>query len=65
MLTAFLGRELSRAGHPNGMAAAQQSIAIWQGAIVLAHGTQDLQILMRICADQESLLERDIASHSS
>ncbi|PCJ94303.1 MAG: TetR family transcriptional regulator [Hyphomicrobiales bacterium] len=64
ILTAFLGRELNRAGHPNGMAAAQQSIALWQGAIVLAHGADDFQILRRLCAEQHALLQRDIASHS-
>ncbi len=60
MLTAFLGRELMRAGHPNGMVAAQQSIALWQGAIVLAHGTSDPQILMRLCADQREVLLRAV-----
>lgn len=60
MLTAFLGRELARAGHPNGMVAAQQSIALWQGAIILAHGAGDPQILMRQCAEQKDLLLRAI-----
>lgn len=60
MLTAFLGRELARAGHPNGMIAAQQSIALWQGAIVLAHGTADPQILMRLCAEQREVLLRAV-----
>jgi AcrR family transcriptional regulator len=60
MLTAFLGRELTRAGHPNGMMAAQQSIALWQGAIVLAHGSADPQILMRLCAEQRDALLRAV-----
>lgn len=60
MLTAFLGRELTRAGHPNGMIAAQQSIALWQGAIVLAHGAADPQILMRLCAEQRDALLRAV-----
>ncbi len=60
MLTAFLGRELTRAGHPNGMIAAQQSIALWQGAIVLAHGSADPQILMRLCAEQRDTLLRAV-----
>lgn len=60
MLTAFLGRELVRAGHPNGILAAQQTIALWQGAIVLAHGAGDPQILMRQCAEQKDLLLRAI-----
>lgn len=60
MLTAFLGRELTRAGHPNGMMAAQQSIALWQGAIVLAHGAADPQILMRLCAEQRDGLLRAV-----
>lgn len=60
MLTAFLGRELTRAGHPNGMMAAQQSIALWQGAIVLAHGANDPQILMRLCAEQHDALLRAV-----
>jgi len=60
MLTAFLGRELTRAGHPNGMIAAQQSIALWQGAIVLAHGAADPQILMRLCAEQHDALLRAV-----
>lgn len=60
MLTAFLGRELVRAGHPNGMVAAQQTIALWQGAIILAHGAGDPQILMRQCAEQKDLLLRAI-----
>ncbi len=60
MLTAFLGRELTRAGHPNGMIAAQQSIALWQGAIVLAHGAADPQILMRMCAEQRDALLRAV-----
>lgn len=60
ILMASLGRDLTRGGHPNGMVAAQTSIAIWQGAIVLAHGAHDPEILMRLCNAQREMLLADM-----
>ena len=65
LLIEFLSKILAKGGHPRAMQAADEAVASWQGAIIVARTKQSPQLLAQICRSVEDRLRKEILAGQS